>query len=116
MGKKWILGNVESGYTVGEQSGSPLKVHVPKLFPLEKMPSKPKEDTIPISGSCFINDDECKPGYNKSVKVRNFIEIPIASTAKESKAFSGEISHKTKVEIQVQNNDVDHLKITNLYK
>lgn len=116
MGKNWTLGNTESGYTIGAQSGGTLKVHVPKLSPLSKMPDEPKEDTFPISGSCFINDDECKPGNGGSVKVRNFVEIPLASTAKDSKAFSGEIPHKTKVEIQAQNNNVDHLKITNLYK
>ena len=116
MGKKWKLGNTESGYTVGNQKGNKLKVHVPKLFPLSKMPDKPLEENVSRSGSCFINDDDCKPGYGGSVTVQNYVEVPLTSTAKDIKSvnsessFSGEIPHKTKVEIQVQNNDVDRLK------
>jgi len=132
MGSNWKLGNVEAGYTIGEQTGNKLKVYIPKITPLMGLPDKPEETTFPLTGSCFINDDKCKPSVSSSVTVRNYIEVPLSTTAKDIQSLSNSVSkltggdskefnpskgipHKTKVSIEIQNNDVAYMKIKNLY-
>lgn len=106
--ESWSLGTVETGKSVGTGSGSKMKVYMGKVLPLIPF-GKPKQKMVPISSSCLINDSGCKPQVSAQVRTVNYITVPTNGRIDASK-----VKHGTSLRIEVRNNSVDQLTVTNI--
>ena len=105
--EKWSLGTTEYGKACGTGKQSEIKVWMGKVLPLIPF-DNPKSEMVPLNTGCIINDSSCRPMISSQVTSVNYITVPVAE------GLDGEnIEHGTKVRIDVTNNSVDQLVVSN---
>lgn len=103
--RKWSLNTSETGKACGLNNGDTFKVYVAKILPLVSF-AKPKEKTVAIRKTCFINADKCKPSISTKVKTRNYLNIPLSTNANIDC-----VKHGTKLKLTVQNKNIDKIYV-----
>lgn len=108
--KQWSLNNIETGKSCGSNSRQVFNVYVPKVLPLVSF-EKPKQETVALNKSCFINDETCKPSVSSTVTIRNYIEMYLSSNSKISTKSLADlpVKHGTELKIEIQNKNVDKM-------
>lgn len=109
--KSWKLNRDEVAISCGDNVGTIFKVYCAKILPLIKF-DKPKETTVAISKSCFINSSKCKPSLSSKVTVRNYLVYPLSSynTILATKRYP--ITHGTKLVLSIKSEtNVDNISV-----
>ena len=105
--KSWKLNRNEVALSCGKNSGTSIKVYSARIIPLVKF-GKPKEKTVAINKTCFINASKCKPSLSSKVTVRNYLIYPVSGDVSLST-----IKHKTKLTLRVPSEtNVDDITVT----
>lgn len=118
--ESWNLSNYEIGYNVergtshnycGLTGSRNWNLYIPKIMPLITHGTC-KTKTVALNSSIFINNKDCKPTVSRSVISQNFITVPKHPKATFENKYK---KHGIKVEIEVLNDNVDNMRITDTY-
>lgn len=112
----WSLNKTEIAYnlekdakTTSSTEAAEWKLHVPKIMPL--IPRDfPKEKTVGLSSSMFVNEKSCKPVIQSSIKERNYLKATRPANCSFRYARK---KHNIQLEVEVLHVNLDNLRITN---
>lgn len=114
--KRWNLGKTEIAYnlektatTTSSTEAPEWKLYIPKIMPMITM-GLPKETTVQLPASPFINDKGCKPVINSTIKSRNYL---LASRPANCSFAYARKRHGIELEVEVLHENLDNLRITN---
>lgn len=112
--KEWQLNKQEVGYNVEAGSGhysagaSTWKIYIAKLMPMVTK-GYAKLTTIKLDSSLFSNASGCMPVSQSTIHSQNYITV-----SRGEYSFSNPYkNHNMQVEIEVLNDNMDNLRVTN---
>lgn len=114
--KPWSLNKTEIAYnlektakTTSSTEAAEWKLYVPKIMPLITM-ALPKETTVQLTSSMFVNEKSCKPVVQSAIKERNYLKATRPANCSFAHARK---KHGIKLEVEVLHQNLDNLRITN---
>jgi hypothetical protein len=110
--ESWKLGTHEVAYyspSKGDANASALKVYIPKIMPLVPF-GTPKQIVVPLSKSCLLNADKCKPSIASMTKTQNYLTVKSFSNNNFKHSL---FDHGAELIVEVPHGDVDSLRVTN---
>lgn len=114
LNTKEIAYNIEdgNGHThCGDPKSHTWKIYVPKIMPLIPMGTA-KDSRVIIDSSILINARTCRPTINRIISSHNYI----LADKPGSVGFGGKYKDQgMEIEIEVLHDNVDNLRITNVY-